>query len=198
MDFTEEFALISEIFSGFTSYPRVLDICAGAGITHFCMQNVEQKFLLPEWGGLVWEPSIPTLSETMKTVQRHPFSCNWGEPLHFHTPIVDLVNQKIYCSTMKHQVREGGCLPARCMQPVQTPLHCQPQWVPLKGEENKKEKESWAAVRKTYISPWLLHGEACSTSFLSLARLQSIPSAPGDKREGEPAHSDMEKAKYSV
>lgn len=34
--------------------------------------------------------------------------------------------------------------------------------------------------------------------FSPLARLQSIPCAPGDKREEEPAHSDMEKAKYSV
>lgn len=34
--------------------------------------------------------------------------------------------------------------------------------------------------------------------FFPLARLQSIPCAPGDQSEGEPAHSDVEKAKYSA
>lgn len=95
----------------------------------------------------------------------------------------------------KHQAREGWCLPARCRQLIQTPLHCQPRWVPWRVKKTKKREFSESELLHDRASPTAGWSTWCQ---FSLARLQSSPCAPGDQSEAEHACSYAEKDKNSV
>lgn len=137
------------------------------------MQNVEH-YLLPEWGGLVWEPSIPILTETMKTVQRHFFPAAGVNSYTSHSHCGFGKSKQL----MQHEEAPSErrwVLTCKMYAASSNTTSLSTSMSSLKGEENKKEKESWAAVRRTYISSWLLHGEACSASFLPWLGFKVFP-----------------------